>query len=47
MSLSCVNTAGICACVFSAFSPVAYVVPQMLNLNTHEKQQQKHKQNDC
>ena len=49
VSLSCVNTAGICACVFfPAFSPVAYVVPQMLNLNTHEKQQQqKHKQNDC
>ena len=34
VSLSRVNTA---ACVFSPFSSVAYVVPQMLNLNTHEK----------
>ena len=44
VSLSCVNTAGICACVFSPFSPVAYVVPQMLNLNTHEKKSKKAKE---
>ena len=37
VSLSRVNTAGICVCVFPAFSPVAYVVPQMLDLNKHEK----------